>query len=179
MQTQNIREKIKSAIKSSKNVLLVWTQLSPRGCWKCLEKLFFKYNWEIKRWAENWKLEKSHQQLQPERGGSRIGNMLVTRGTEHQSSAGEKHKDIFLPEYLTSHVLSSRAINEGWQSFRPCLHPTVEREQQTPAEYLALVKHNWPVLEPNFDLPLCETELVGHLYPSPPGEVVVGVKLLL
>jgi len=36
-----------------------------------------------------------------------------------------------------------------------------------------------PVLEPNFDLPLRETELVRHLYPPPPGEVVVGVKLLL
>ena len=71
-----------------------------------------------------------------------VGNQAPdqTRGSEHQWWAGEKHKDIFLPEYLTSHVLSSRAINEGWQSFRPCLHPTVERVQQTPAEYLALVK---------------------------------------
>lgn len=36
-----------------------------------------------------------------------------------------------------------------------------------------------PVLEPNFNLSLRQTELVSHLYPSPPGEVVVGVELLL
>ena len=36
-----------------------------------------------------------------------------------------------------------------------------------------------PVLEPDLDLPLGEAELVRHLYPAPPGEVVVGVELLL
>ena len=34
-------------------------------------------------------------------------------------------------------------------------------------------------MEPNFDLPFRQTELVRHLYPPPPGEVVVGVELLL
>jgi hypothetical protein len=36
-----------------------------------------------------------------------------------------------------------------------------------------------PVLEPNFDLALCEAELVGHLDAAAPGEVVVRVELLL
>ena len=36
-----------------------------------------------------------------------------------------------------------------------------------------------PVLEPYFDLALCEAEGVGDLYPSPPGEVAVEVELLL
>ena len=36
-----------------------------------------------------------------------------------------------------------------------------------------------PVLEPDLDLSLGEAELVRHLYPAPPGEVVVGVELLL
>jgi len=36
-----------------------------------------------------------------------------------------------------------------------------------------------PVLEPNFDLSLGEAELVGHLDPPAPGEVVVRVELLL
>jgi len=35
-----------------------------------------------------------------------------------------------------------------------------------------------PVLEPNFDLSLSETELVSHLDPASPSEVVVRVKLL-
>ena len=35
-----------------------------------------------------------------------------------------------------------------------------------------------PVLEPNFDLPLCEAKLVSHLDPAAPCEVVVGVELL-
>ena len=35
-----------------------------------------------------------------------------------------------------------------------------------------------PVLEPNFDLPLCEAELVRHLDPPSPREVVVRVELL-
>ena len=37
----------------------------------------------------------------------------------------------------------------------------------------------WPVLKPNFNLSLSETQLVSHLYPSPSGEVVVGVELFL
>ena len=36
-----------------------------------------------------------------------------------------------------------------------------------------------PVLEPNFDLPLGEAELVSHLDAPAPGEVVVRVELLL
>ena len=36
-----------------------------------------------------------------------------------------------------------------------------------------------PVLEPNFDLSLCETELVGHLDSASPREVVIRVKFLL
>ena len=36
-----------------------------------------------------------------------------------------------------------------------------------------------PVLEPDLDLALRQAELVRHLYPPPPGEVVVGVELLL
>ena len=35
-----------------------------------------------------------------------------------------------------------------------------------------------PVLEPNFDLSLCETELVGHLDSASPREVVIRVKFL-
>ena len=35
------------------------------------------------------------------------------------------------------------------------------------------------VLEPDFDLPLRETELVRHFYPAPAREVVVRVELLL
>ena len=35
------------------------------------------------------------------------------------------------------------------------------------------------ILEPDFDLPFCQTKLVCHLYPPPPGEVVVRVELLL
>ncbi len=42
-----------------------------------------------------------------------------------------------------------------------------------------LLELHAPVLEPDLDLPLCQAELVGHLYPSPPGEVVVRVELLL
>lgn len=42
-----------------------------------------------------------------------------------------------------------------------------------------LLQLHAPVLEPNFDLPLCETELVGHLDSPPSGEVVVRVELLL
>ena len=42
-----------------------------------------------------------------------------------------------------------------------------------------LFKLHPSVLEPDFDLPLGETKLVSHLYPPPPGEVVVGVELLL
>ena len=36
-----------------------------------------------------------------------------------------------------------------------------------------------PVLKPNFNLSLCETQLVGHFYPSSSGEVVISVELLL
>ena len=36
-----------------------------------------------------------------------------------------------------------------------------------------------PVLEPDLDLSLGETELVSHLYSSSSREVMVGVKLLL
>ena len=36
-----------------------------------------------------------------------------------------------------------------------------------------------PVLEPDLDLALCQAELVRHLYPPPPREVVVRVELLL
>ena len=36
-----------------------------------------------------------------------------------------------------------------------------------------------PVLEPDLDLPLCQTEGVSDLYPPPPGEVAVEVELLL
>ena len=42
-----------------------------------------------------------------------------------------------------------------------------------------LFKLHPSVLEPDFDLPLGETKLVSHFYPPPPGEVVVGVELLL
>jgi len=35
-----------------------------------------------------------------------------------------------------------------------------------------------PVLEPNFDLSLCETQLVCHLDPASPREVVIRVKFL-
>ena len=35
-----------------------------------------------------------------------------------------------------------------------------------------------PVLEPNFDLPLGEAEMAGHLDPPSPREVVVRVELL-
>lgn len=36
-----------------------------------------------------------------------------------------------------------------------------------------------PVLEPDLDLSLCEAQRVGHLDPSSPRQVVVGVELLL
>ena len=36
-----------------------------------------------------------------------------------------------------------------------------------------------PVLEPDFDLPFGEAQLVRHLDPSPPGEVMVRVEFLL
>ena len=38
---------------------------------------------------------------------------------------------------------------------------------------------NVPVLEPNFNLPLGETQLVRHLYSSSSGEVVISVELFL
>ena len=42
-----------------------------------------------------------------------------------------------------------------------------------------LLELHAPILEPDLDLPLGETELVRHLYPSPARQVVVGVELLL
>jgi len=42
-----------------------------------------------------------------------------------------------------------------------------------------LLQLHSPILEPNFDLSLCEAELVSHLDAPPPSEVMVRVELLL
>ena len=42
-----------------------------------------------------------------------------------------------------------------------------------------LFKLHPAVLEPDFDLPFGQAELVSHFYPPPPGEVMVRVELLL
>ena len=42
-----------------------------------------------------------------------------------------------------------------------------------------LLQLHAPVLEPDFDLALRQTEGVGDLNPPPPGQVVVEVELLL
>lgn len=34
------------------------------------------------------------------------------------------------------------------------------------------------ILEPDFDLPLRQTECMGHFNASPPGQVVISMKLL-
>ena len=42
-----------------------------------------------------------------------------------------------------------------------------------------LLEFHPPILEPDFDLSLGQTKSVGHLDPTPPGQVMVRVKLLL
>ena len=58
-------------------------------------------------------------------------------------------------------------------SFAEFLQRQRQRERQRQRQ-----KKVSPVLEPNFDLPLCEAKLVSHLDPAAPCEVVVGVELL-
>ena len=58
-------------------------------------------------------------------------------------------------------------------SFAEFLQRQRQRERQRQRQ-----KKVSPVLEPNFDLPLCEAKLVSHLDPAAPCEVVVRVKLL-
>ena len=46
------------------------------------------------------------------------------------------------------------------------------------AQLVLLLGLHPPVLEPDLDLPLGQPEVVGDLYPPPPGEVSVEVELL-
>ena len=68
------------------------------------------------------------------------------------------------------HHLVVHVLVRLWMHAHSCVHA---------GHLVFLLPLHAPVLEPYFDLALCEAEGVGDLYPSPPGEVAVEVELLL